>query len=299
VKFNIIGYLIGEGFRSTFKNKKSTFSAVLVMCISMLIFGIFFILGENVNHIMKSVEDAQAIRVFIVDGTTDEDIRILGEQIKQINGVDSTKVEFLSKEEGFEQYLEKYGDRSYLIEPYEDIIPDSYIVNFTDLKLAENVQSEIKTLDNVNEIASANEEVKMLINITNGIRIVTALILIGLIVGAIFIISNTIKLTVYARRKEISIMKYVGATNSFIRWPFVVEGIVIGVISACISILLVGGSYKIIANKILESSIIQDLGITLVSFGDMFNMLIIVYLVLGIGIGVLGSIISMRKYLEV
>jgi len=299
VKFNIIGYLIGEGFKNTFKNKKSTFSAMLVMCISMLIFGLFFLLGENINHIMESVEDAQAIRVFIKDETTDEEIRILGEKIKQINGVDSTKVSFLSKEEGFEQYLEKYGDRSYLIEPYEEIIPDSYVVSFIDLKLSQSAQDEINKLENVDDIVSANEEVEMLINITNGIRIVTAVILVGLVVGAIFIISNTIKLTVYARRKEISIMKYVGATNSFIRWPFIVEGIVIGILSACISILIIGGGYKVIANKLLESTVIQELGITLVSFGEMFSMLIIVYLALGIGIGVLGSAISMKKYLEV
>ena len=299
MKFNTIGYLIGEGFRNTFKNKKSTFSAMLVMCISMIIFGLFFILGENINHIMESVEGAQAIRVFIKDETTDENIRILGESIKKVNGVDSTKVEFLSREEGFQQYLEKYGDKSYLIEPYEDIIPDSYVVSFTDLKLSESAQAEIEKLENVESITSANEEVKLLVSITNGIRVVTAIILVGLVIGAIFIISNTIKLTVYARRKEISIMKYVGATNSFIRWPFIVEGIVIGIIAACISILIIGGGYKLIANSLLESTIIQELGITLVSFGDMFSMLIIVYLALGIGIGVLGSAISMRKYLEV
>jgi len=299
VKFNIMGYLIGEGFRNTFKNKKSTLSAMLVMCISMLIFGLFFVLGENINHIMGTVEDAQAIQVFIEDGTTDSEIETLGEQIKQINGVDSSRVQFLSREEGFEKYIEKYGDKAYLLEPYEEVVPDSYIINFTDLKLATDVENTILELDNVKKITSANETVQKLVSITNGIRIVTIAILAGLVIGAIFIISNTIKLTVYARRKEISIMKYVGATNSFIRWPFIVEGMLIGILSAAISILIVGGGYKIIATQLLESSVIQNLGITLVSFSDMFNMLIIVYLALGIGIGVLGSTISMRKYLEV
>ena len=299
MKFNTIGYLIGEGFRNTFKNKKSTLSAMLVMCISMLIFGLFFVLGENVNHIMGTVEDAQAIQVFIKDGTTDSQIEILGEQIKQINGVDSSRVEFLSREEGFEKYLEKYGDKAYLLEPYEDVIPDSYIINFTDLKLAQEVENSIIALENVKKVTSANETMQTLVTVTNGIRIVTVAILSGLVVGSIFIISNTIKLTVYARRKEISIMKYVGATNSFIRWPFIVEGMIIGVLSAAISILIVGSGYKLIATQLLESSVIQNLGITLVSFADMFNMLIIVYLVLGIGIGVLGSAISMKRYLEV
>lgn len=299
MKFNTIGYLIGEGFRNTFKNKKSTFSAMLVMCISMLIFGIFFILGENINHIMGTVEDAQAIQVFIVDGTSDEDISTLGEQIKQINGVDSNKVNFLPKEEGFEQYIEKYGDKAYLFEPYKDTVTDSYVINFSDLKLAKDVEAQINELENVKKITSANETMEKLKTITDWIRIITIFILVGLVIGAIFIISNTIKLTVYARRKEISIMKYVGATNSFIRWPFIVEGIIIGIISACISILIVGGTYKIIATKLLASTVIQNLGITLVSFGDMFSMIIIIYLLLGIGIGVLGSAMSMRKYLEV
>ena len=299
MKFNIVGYLIGEGFRNTFKNKKSTLSAMLVMCISMLIFGLFFILGENINHIMGSVEDAQAIQVFIKLDTPDEKIKTLEGQIKQIDGVDKENLKFLSKEEGFEQYLERYGDKAYLFKPYQDIIPDSYIVNFTDLSLANEVEAKISELENVDKITSANETMEKLVSITNGIRIVTMLILAGLVVGAIFIISNTIKLTVHARRKEISIMKYVGATNSFIRWPFVVEGIIIGILAACISILIIGGSYKIISAKLLESAIIQNLGITLVSFADMFTMLIVVYLILGIGIGVIGSAISMRKYLEV
>ena len=299
MKFNTIGYLIGEGIRNTFKNKKSTFSAMLVMCISMLMFGFFFIVGENVDHIMSTVEDAQAIQVFIELDTSDSNIDSLGDKIKEINGVDGDNLKFLSKEEGFDQYLERYGDKAYLIEPYQDVIPDSYIVNFTDLTLVKEVEEKINELEHVKSITSANETMDKLVSITNGVRIVTALILGGLVIGAIFIISNTIKLTVYARRKEISIMKYVGATNSFIRSPFIVEGIIIGIISACISILIVGGGYKIIATELLSSAVIQNLGITLVTFGDMFNMLIIVYLILGIGIGVLGSSLSMRKYLEV
>ena len=286
MKFNTIGYLIGEGFRNTFKNKKSTLSAMLVMCISMLLFGFFFILGENVNHIMGTVEDAQAIQVFIVEGTSAENIDALGEQIKQIDGVDSNKVKFLSNEEGFEQYIEKYGDKAYLFEPYKDTVTDSYIINFTDLKLANEVEVKINELENVKKITSANSTMEKLVSITNGIRIITILILTGLVIGAIFIISNTIKLTVYARRKEISIMKYVGATNSFIRWPFIVEGIIIGILAACISILVVGGGYKIIATKLLASTVIQNLEITLVSFSDMFNMIIIIYMILGIGIGI-------------
>ena len=299
MKFNIVSYLIGEGFGNVFKNKKSTFSAILVMCISMLVFGLFFIIGENVNHIMNTVESSQEIQVFIKNDATDEEITKVGEQLQQIEGVN--KITFVSKDEALDIMQEKVGEKSYLLAGYEknNFLPASYKVTLTDLKLASKVESQINQLDNIKRITSSNEKITKLIGIANGVRIVTAAILIGLIVGSIFIIANTIKLTVYARRREISIMKYVGATNSFIRWPFIVEGMIIGIISAGISVLLVGEIYKVVAAKLMESSLITSLGITLVGFSDMFTLIILVYLALGIGIGVIGSALSMRKYLEV
>ena len=299
MKFNIVSYFIGEGFGNVFKNKKSTFSAILVMCISMLVFGLFFIIGENVNHIMNTVESSQEIQVFIKNDATDEEITKVGEQLQQIEGVN--KITFVSKDEALDIMQEKVGEKSYLLAGYEknNFLPASYKVTLTDLKLASKVESQINQLDNIKRITSSNETITKLIGIANGVRIVTAAILIGLIVGSIFIIANTIKLTVYARRREISIMKYVGATNSFIRWPFIVEGMIIGIISAGISVLLVGGIYKVVAAKLMESSLITSLGITLVGFSDMFTLIILVYLALGIGIGVIGSALSMRKYLEV
>lgn len=299
MKFNIVSYLIGEGFGNVFKNKKSTFSAILVMCISMLVFGLFFIIGENVNHVMNTVESSQEIQVFVKNDATDEEITKVGEQLQQIEGVN--KITFVSKDEALDIMQEKVGEKSYLLAGYEknNFLPASYKVTLTDLKLASKVESQINQLDNIKRITSSNETITKLIGIANGVRIVTAAILIALIIGSIFIIANTIKLTVYARRREISIMKYVGATNSFIRWPFIVEGMIIGIISAGISVLLVGGIYKVVAAKLMESSLITSLGITLVGFGDMFTLIILVYLALGIGIGVIGSALSMRKYLEV
>ena len=299
MKFNIVSYLIGEGFGNVFKNKKSTISAILVMCISMLVFGLFFIIGENVNHIMNTVESSQEIQVFIKNDATDEEITKVGEQLQQIEGVN--QITFVSKDEALDIMQEKVGEKSYLLAGYEEnnFLPASYKVTLTDLKLASKVESQINQLDNIKRITSSNETITKLIGIANGVRIVTAAILIALIIGSIFIIANTIKLTVYARRREISIMKYVGATNSFIRWPFIVEGMIIGIISAAISVLLVGGIYKVVAAKLMESSLITSLGITLVGFSDMFTLIILVYLALGIGIGVIGSALSMRKYLEV
>ena len=135
--------------------------------------------------------------------------------------------------------------------------------------------------------------------VANGIKIVTAVILVLLVIISIFIISNTIKLTVHARRKEISIMKYVGATNSFIRWPFIVEGMIIGILASAISILIVGGAYSLLAEQAVNNSFMIKIGLSLLSFKDMISSIIVVYMLLGIGIGALGSVISMRKYLKV
>ena len=299
MKFNIISYLIGEGFKNVFKNKKSTFSAVLSMCISMLVFGLFFLIGENVNHIMNTVEASQEIQVFIKNDATDDEIKEVGKKIEAIEGVN--KSTYVSKEEALDIMQEKVGEKSYLLKGYEEnnFLPASYKITLTDLKLASEVEAQINEIENIKKITSSNETISKLISIAKVVRIITVAILVGLVVGSIFIIANTIKLTVYARRREISIMKYVGATNSFIRWPFSVEGIVIGIISAAISVLIVGGIYKITAAKLLETTIVKSLGITFVGFSEMFTMILLVYLCLGIGIGIVGSTLSMKKYLEV
>lgn len=133
----------------------------------------------------------------------------------------------------------------------------------------------------------------------DGIKIGSYVIIIALIAVSIFIISNTIKLTVYARRKEISIMKYVGATNSFIRWPFIVEGIIIGLLSGVISLVIISGLYMVVSRNVTFVNFLANLGLKLLEFNEMFNFILIVYLVLGMGIGIIGSSLSMRKYLKV
>ena len=299
MKYNIFGYLIGEGFSNVFKNKKSTGASLMIMCATMIIFGIFLILGENINHFVAEVESAQGMQVFINNDATQEQIDEIGEKIRNIDGVST--VEFKSKEEALNQMKEKFGDKQDLLAGYEEnnIFPASYVVTLTDLTKSKDVQNQILTFDNIKKITSKDETVTTLINLANGIKIVTGVILILLVIISIFIIANTIKLTVHARRKEISIMKYVGATNGFIRWPFIVEGMIIGILASSISITIVGIAYSLIAQEMVNSQFMQVINMSLVTFGDMFNSIIFVYMLLGIGIGALGSVISMRKYLKV
>lgn len=301
MRYNIVGYLISEGFRNFLKNKKSTGASLMIMCATMLIFGLFFLIGENVNHMVKEVESEQGMQVYMYKDATEEQIEKLGNEIKNLDYV--AKVTFVSKEEALDSIKKSWGDKGdKLLKAYEgdkNPLGVSYIVTLTDLTKKDDVKVNIEKLENVKEITIKDKVMSALINVANGIRIVSGVILVLLIIISIFIIANTIKLTVHARRKEISIMKYVGATNGFIRWPFIVEGVIIGIVSAIISILILGISYNFIVGKILTSTIATQIGISLLTFSDVFALVITVYLLLGIGIGILGSVISMRKYLEV
>ena len=299
MKYNVVSYLLSEGFHNVLKNKKSTGASLMIMCATMLIFGLFFLVGENVNHMMREVESEQGMQVFMYKDATEEQIQKLEEDLKKIDNV--AKVSHVTKEEGLNGIKERFGENAKLLDVYLENNPlgDSFVVQLTDLKKTDEVKANIEKLDNIKEITAKDKVVNALLSIANGIRIISAIILILLVVISIFIIANTIKLTVHARRKEISIMKYVGATNGFIRWPFIVEGVIIGIVSAMISILLLGLGYNAIVNHIVSSSIASTMGLSVLSFSSIFGLVIGVYLCLGIGIGAIGSIISMRKYLEV
>jgi len=300
VKYNVLNYLFKEGFKSVFKNKKATIASLGTMCATMFIFGIFFALGENINSFVKGLEEDQAMRVNIQMEATEEEVETLKEEIKKIPGVNTENIEFVTQEEAMETLKSALGDNAYVADPFgAEIYPRGYIVRLTDLEMNLQVQEEIMKLDNVLSITNSNPTVTTLVSVANGIKIVTLVLLMLLIIISIFIISNTIKLTVHARRKEISIMKYVGATNSFIRFPFIIEGIIIGILAGAITILLLGLAYNGIMPAFANTDIAINIGVNIVSFAELFTSIAIVYLILGIGIGIIGSSISMRKYLEV
>ncbi len=298
MKYNVIGYFLSEGFRNVFKNKKSTFSCLGVMCATMLIFGLFFTIGENINNAVQGLEQEQGMQVFMEYEATEEQISKLKEDLNKIEGINN--VTFVTKEEAYNTMKERLGKNEDAIKGFTpDIFSVSYVVTLTDLTLNNQVYNEISALENVREVLNKRDTIETLSNIGNTIQFVTFTMFAILILISLFIISNTIKLTVHARRKEISIMKYVGATNGFIRTPFMIEGIIIGLLSGLISILIIGGGYNYIATQLSQSDTWQKLSINLLSFGDMFGQIVLVYMLLGVGIGIVGSSISMKRYLEV
>ena len=297
MRFNVINYLIGEGIRNIFKNKKSTISSLMIMCATMLVFGLFFVIGENINAFVANVAEAQEIRVNLKTDATDKEIEEVGNEILAISGV--RNAEYVSKEDAIKYMEDLLGSDAVAEYKERNIFPVAYNVTLTDLSLNDDVQAAINEIPQVDNIVSSNQVIAQILRLAKGVKYVTAGILVLLVIISVSIISNTIKLTVHSRRKEISIMKYVGATNNFIRWPFLVEGVVIGVIAGLLSVGIVGLAYTGIANKLSGTDFLETVHWKLLEFKEMFNLILMVYLGLGIGIGVIGSGISMKKYLEV
>ena len=301
MRYNTFSYLISDGFKSFGKQKKMTSASIVIMVATMLMFGLFFVISENVNYIATQLENQQGIKVNLNEGLTQDEINNLQVQIEQIPGVNKP-VQYRSKADALITVRTQLGDKQDLLVGWDgenNPFPASFIVKLTDLKLNKSVQDAILKLSGVNEINSNNDLLSNLDRVANGLKIVTGVLMLLLVLISVFIISYTIKLTVHARRREISIMKYVGATNGFIRGPFVVEGIMIGIISAIITLSLMSGIYNAMTNGLLESPIFRSSQIELYRYGQIFFKLLVAYLALGIGIGALGSIISMKKYLEV
>ncbi len=300
MRYSIFGYLIGEGFRNVFKNKKSTIASLIIMWATMFIFGIFFMVEENVNYLTKNIEEQQGMSVFIYDTATDEQKAELENKIRNMEYVNTVTLK--TKEDALEEVKRLFKDKKNLMGIYEKENPfkASFVVTLTDLEKADEVQTQIENSSEIiANVVAKSDTMEALVKVANGIKIISIVINVILILISVFIITNTIKLTVHARRKEISIMKYVGATNGFIRWPFMVEGMLIGLISVLISLAILCPCYTAIATKIEESLAAITINMPLLTLQEMFIPLLVVYLVLGIGIGAIGSAISMRKYLKV
>lgn len=324
MRYNGFSYLVGEGFRNIFKNTKSTAISIITMICTMFLFGIFFAIGVNINSVLEQVQMKQGMEVFIWDEVTDEQKEQFENEIKALDGVNT--VIYKNKQQALDTMKERMHDRQELLSGYEgenNVFPASFVVTLTNLERSKDIEDEIKKIgakiategrgEEVNleieettahdtlvkNIQSSDSTITTLITIVKGVRITIGVIFIILLIISITIISNTIRLTVHARRKEISIMKYVGATNSFIRWPFLVEGIIIGIIAAMLTLLIIGVLYDVVIQNIESSKVLQQMGITLLKFTELAKPVAGVYAILGIGVGIIGSSVSMKKYLEV
>ncbi len=290
-------YLIKEGLKNTWTNRMMSFASIAVLLCCLVLIGSASMMFLNINSVVERIEDENVIMVFIDDNTTDEQIAEMGEKLKAIPNIEF--VEFVSKEKAWADQLKTMEDAQarFFTEVSSDIpLPDAYKITVDDLTKFSATVKQIKKLDHIYTIRQNTDLAKKLDTISRGISIIAIVIIAVLFAISLFIISNTIKLTVYSRRLEISIMKSVGATNSFVRLPFVVEGCLIGVISGVVSLGVVWLAYNFAIQQF--SDLFKAIQIVPLNFTDYAWQMLGIFVAIGIVSGVGGSLITMRRYLN-
>lgn len=292
-----LGYLTKEGFRNLRVNKLMTVASITVLFSCLMLVGIAFMMLVNIETFISGIEAENVIMVYVDDSTDSYDYIRLGNELRAIDNVNN--VEMIEKDTAYAEILDGLDDglRNYLQSTDENPLPDAYKVTVADMDGFENVVSEIKTLRNVSRVHENSVLARQLAGLRNSVTYISGGIIILLLVVSLFIISNTIKVTMFSRRLEISIMKSVGATNSFIRWPFMVEGVVIGIIAGLLATGAVWGIYEFALGSF--SAMLSSFGnVKEVSFLDYAPYLVAAFVGIGIFTGVFGSATSIRKYLK-
>lgn len=286
-------YYIRQAFKSLKKNKLTTAASISTTAATLFILGVLLAFSMNVSDMARQFSRDCEIQVFINENADAEQYDKIGEKISKIQYVSS--VEKFTKEQILEYNIEKLGDKAVILEGFEEDNPfrDSFKVQLTDLSYTAEVVKSIKKLHGVENVTDFQEAAGYIMKFTNTVNNVSVWVMIIFCIVTAFIVSNAVKVSVYARRKEINIMKYVGATDWFIRWPFVVEGIVIGIYGALIAFCAVALLYW----QVYRNFSFQDL--QMLAFGQIWWMLLVSFAVVGIVIGSAGSGISIRKHLKV
>ncbi len=289
-------YFFQRGVAGIMSNWLMSLASVSIVIACLVIFGVFIILGFNLSHVSRQIEEQCQINVFVPHDATEEEFLAVGERLEKLDNVKAVK--YYTKEERYEDYKEKnYKDDADAIKAFDRDNPlrDSCILTLDDPENAEKVIKSAKKVEGVEEVSNNLDLIEKIISITGTIRTVSIWFLIILIIVAVFIISNTIKIGMFARRKEINIMKFVGATNWFIRWPFIIEGMILGFVGALFSATLV-----LIAYEAVYPSFADFMGsIGAVTMSGVYNYVVWGFIALGSLIGMVGSYTSIRKHLHV
>lgn len=290
-------YTLKQAFKQVLRNRAMTVASIFAITAMLLILSLFFILVINVNTAAQSIQqDYDSIEIYLADETTEEQANEIIADMEQENGVQEAY--YKTKEEAMEEFRTRWGENGYLLDSLqENPLPNSVVVMIDDLEQAENIAEKAATYDGIEDVQFYKDTVDKLLSATRYIQIAAIIVMVFLIIVSIVVVSNTIKLTVFNRASEISIMKYVGATNWFIRGPFLAEGIIIGIISAGISI----GLSALVYDKIIDvvgNQLLSVMSMPMVPVGFLVYNFVWIFLALGISIGACGSIISMRKFLD-
>ena len=295
MKKNNIGYLLREGFRGVFLHGFMSFAAVCVTVACLIIMGTFSLLLYNVHVMIVDLEKENQVLVYIDEDYSEAEAKSVGSRINLISNVHEAK--FVSREQALDNFVGKQSDTTAFNGVDASILRDRYEVTVEDNSLLEQTVAEIEKIDGVAEVSAHYEIANGFQSLQKVLNIASMVIIIVLFVVSLFIISNTVKLAMYSRSEEIAIMKMVGATNSFIRLPFVVEGFILGMMGAVIAFFLEWGLYDFLQAKIAAVDTLRLFQI--VPFAEVIELVAISYALTGFAVGVVGSLLSIRKFLKV
>jgi cell division transport system permease protein len=297
MKIRTIKYIVKEGGVNTYRNMIMSLASISIVVATLVIAGVFFLILQNLLHSANELSDKPQVQVFCEPTLDDDGVDEVEKGIKNNSNVAS--VEKVSKQENFDKALEMFEGEEELLDGFDkENMSVSFIINIKDTSQSSKVSSELKKLEGVTRVNYSQELINFYYSLSKWITIITVVLLLVLFAFSAFIISNTVKLTIFARRKEINIMKYIGATDWFIRWPFIIEGIIIGLIGGILAFLIVIWGYKIIISRIQGSDFTSNL-LNVISVGDIWKTIIIAFVIVGTTVGAGASIFSLNKHLKV
>ena len=293
-----IGYLTKEGFRNLWVNRMMSVASIAVLMSCLVMMGTAFMVLVNVENVLNIVEAENIVSVYLDMDATQDEVQQVKEKILMTQNV--TKCEFVSKEQAFEEVLEKdeFDAESELFKDIENPLPDMFEVSMEDENLFDETIANLEQIDNVDVVRGSKEITDILIQIRSTISYISIGIIVVLLLISLFIISNTIRITMFNRRLEINIMKSVGATNWFVRWPFMVEGMLLGFISAVVSLGAVWGIYELLESLIYDLFGIMSRDFVAADFKAYVLYILAAFIVIGVLSGGCGSFVSIQKYLK-
>ena len=294
------GYLIREGFRSIKTHSFMSFASVTIIMACLIIMGSVTLLSFNIDAMIKSLEDQNEVVAFVDDSIPSEaDARALQPALEAVDNVEY--VEFISREDAMETFMSKYD--SSLREGIDPtVFRHRYVIHLTDIAQMAQTKTLLENVDGVAKVKAHLEYASAFVTLRNIVSVVSLVLTVILVFVSVFIMSNTIKLTTFGRREEIAIMKMVGATNSFIRLPFVVEGLVLGILGGGLAFLAEWGLYSLISSRVMgtvSNSILTESFITLIPFKTMALPVLVAFLAISVLVGVFGGVNAIRNYLKV
>ena len=294
---NRLNYNVKQALQQIFRNKGMSLASVFAITAMMLILGLFFVMTVNINLFTEMIKaDYDQVEVFLEDSVDEVEAQSIMDQMDSHDAV--KEVEYRSKEDALNIMKKRWGENSYLLDTLgENPLPNSLLITVDSLESANEVTDYINEFEGIEDVKYYKETVEKLTTVTDFLQIACMIIMAFLVIVSVVVVANTIKLTVMARSKEISIMKYIGATNWFIRGPFFAEGVILGIFSSLVSAAITFAIYSKIVNEI-GTQVMTILSSPLVPAGYMAGNLICIFLAMGISVGACGSIISMRRFLD-